>query len=158
MFARRLRHTGRIEIDAPPEQVWSVIRPAESAPLLDPRCVEAWTRMPARPGGHEVQVQVLLVEGVRYRSEFAVLEEDPPRYARTEWVSLTREDPHTTLACPRGGSEFVLTALPGGRTLYEHRSWEESRRWRRTADERRTIDEVSREQLHRTRDRCEAAG
>ncbi|GAA1476077.1 hypothetical protein GCM10009623_05230 [Nocardioides aestuarii] len=158
MFLRRFHHVARIKIDGPPERVWAVIRPSENAPTLDPRCVEAWTRMPAGPGGHEVQVQVLVWDDVRYRCEFAVVEEDPPHFARTEWVSCVREDPYTVLERPRGGSEFNLQRLPDGRTLYEHRFWEEARRWRLTAAERGAVETSMQEGVHRTRDVCEAAG
>lgn len=160
MFVRRRVTVSRVRIEASPERVWEVIRPAETGPLLDPRCVEAWSEAPAGPRGPEVQVHVIADQGARIRVRTVILEERPGVFARTELVSAMCEDPPGALPVAEAGSEFLLEPLEDGTTMFVHTQWERSRRTvRRRAAARaatRAEQEWEQEYLRRTKELSES--
>jgi len=104
---RRWRATATTTIARPPDQVWEFIRPAETAPLLQPEVRRAF-HVPGTPSGVGEQ-QAAVIEGPD-GTQLAVIHEitelRPGEYAETRSVTW-----------PPSRQTFRLEPAPGGTTL-----------------------------------------
>lgn len=102
-----------IDLFAAPAEVWALIKPAETATLLDPDVVKAF-RVPGTPEGvGEMQGYISHRDGREYVHLVEVMEEVPERWALVRVIG----DPDQVA---RAG--FRLTAIPGGTRLEQLRT------------------------------------
>lgn len=97
-----------IDLAATPKEVWALIKPAETAMLLDPNVVKAF-RVPGTPEGvGEMQGYISHREGREHVHLIEVVEEVPEQWALIRNVGGPDEAARTG---------YRLTAIPGGTRL-----------------------------------------
>lgn len=97
-----------IDIAATPREVWALIKPAETLPLLDPHVVKAF-RVPGTPEGvGEMQGYISHRDGREQVHLVEVVEEVPEQWALIRIVGGADEAARTG---------YRLTAIPGGTRL-----------------------------------------
>ncbi|UVE96411.1 SRPBCC family protein [Dietzia sp. B32] len=80
--------SAEVDIFAPPEEVWNLIRPAENAVHLDPSTMRAF-QVPGTPSGvGEIQGSISRLNGREYVAMIEVLEEVQNRYALTRSIGV----------------------------------------------------------------------
>jgi hypothetical protein len=97
-----------IDLNATPGEVWALIKPAETAMLLDPHVVKAF-RVPGTPEGvGEMQGYISHRDGREQVQLVEVVEEVPERWALIRIVGGPDEAARTA---------YRLTEIPGGTRL-----------------------------------------
>jgi hypothetical protein len=105
--------TAAIDLAATPRQVWALIKPAETAALLDPHIVWAF-RVPGTPEGvGEMQGYISHRDGREQVHLVEIVEEIPEQWAPLRVIGGTDEAARTG---------YRLTEIPGGTRLGQLRS------------------------------------
>jgi hypothetical protein len=109
------------------QEVWDLIRPAESAMTLVDECVRAHSEPGSGCGVGEVQTFVYGEDSAQVVTQILVVEERPPFFARTR--PLDAEIPHaSTYELVQVGEEVELRCtisigLPEGQALEGEQPW-----------------------------------
>ncbi|WP_457962574.1 SRPBCC family protein [Arthrobacter sp. D1-29] len=97
-------------IDAPRQQVWDLIKPAENGVLVDPEIVRGFSTPPFNGAG-EIQVFIEVRNGVERVSAIEVVHEIPYE------IAITRPIGHTD---PTSRGRNTLQDTDNGATILEH--------------------------------------
>jgi len=75
-----------VEINAPRQAVWDLIKPAENAPMFDAEYTRAFRAEGSPNGAGEIQIFISNVDGRERVSAIEVIEEIPGQYAVTRTI------------------------------------------------------------------------
>jgi hypothetical protein len=110
------------------QEVWDLIRPAESGTSLAEGCVRGYTEPGTGHGVGEVQTFVYAVDGAEVVTQVVVVEQRPPFFARTRPLEAADPPYASTFELVQLGDEVELRCtcsieLPDGQALQGEQPW-----------------------------------